>query len=173
MTTANLKTNEYNQYYHNFIEILGNVSIIEAFTDGLKTVEALPHLVSEALANKTYAEGKWTVKDIILHLIDVERVFSYRALCIARGDISNLPGFDQDLFVNKGEANTRTLTSLIEEYIIVRKATISLFESFNEEALKLIGTASDSRISVRALGFIISGHQKHHFEVINTHYLHL
>lgn len=172
MTTANLTIDEYNPYYKGFIEIIGNVTVLEALNQTLEEIDELKN-ITETLANTTYAKGKWTIKEVLIHLIDVERIFSYRALSIARGYTNNLPGFDQDIFVVEALANNRTFTSILHEFITVRKATISLFESFNADTMKRIGTASNSNISVRALGFIICGHQKHHVQIIKTRYIKL
>ncbi|NNL82280.1 MAG: DinB family protein, partial [Winogradskyella sp.] len=113
----------------------------------------------------------WTIKDILLHLIDTERVFSYRALRIARGDSTPLPGFDQDLYVENALARNRTMTSLIEEYKSLRQSTLTLFKTFTPEMLISTGTASDSAISVRAIGYILSGHENHHKIIIEDRYL--
>lgn len=172
MTTTSLEINEYNSYYQGFIDIIGDITITEAFNEALEEINNLGN-ISEDLASTAYAKGKWTIKDILSHLIDVERIFSYRALCIARGETSNLPGFDQDIYVVEANANDRTIISLINEFITVRKATMSLFEGLSVAALKRIGLASGSNISVRALGFIMCGHQKHHFQVIRTRYMNL
>ena len=118
-----------------------------------------------------YAEGKWTIKDLILHMIDVERIFSYRALRISRNDTTALPGFEENDYVVHANANKRSFESLIEEYISVRKATISLFSSFTEEQYMRIGVASNNAVSVRALGYIILGHEKHHILVVEERYL--
>lgn len=121
--------------------------------------------------NYRYAEGKWTPKDILLHLIDAERIFAYRALRIARNDKTALPGFEENDYVIEANAEERSMESLLEEYFDVRKATISLFLSFSADALKRLGEASGFSVSVRAIGYIILGHEKHHANVIIERYL--
>jgi uncharacterized damage-inducible protein DinB len=118
-----------------------------------------------------YAEGKWTIKDIIQHVIDTERIFAYRALRISRNDITPLPGFEENDYVENTKANERGIQDLLAEFSAVRYATLFLFKSFSEEQLKRIGTASGTAISVRAIGFIIIGHQKHHQNVFQERYL--
>jgi uncharacterized damage-inducible protein DinB len=118
-----------------------------------------------------YAEGKWTIKEIIQHLIDSERVFSYRALRISRNDKTPLPGFDENDYVSNSNGKERSLQSLLTEMAVVRQATLSLFNSFSQEQLTKIGIASNKEVSVRAIGFIIIGHQKHHQKVFSERYL--
>jgi uncharacterized damage-inducible protein DinB len=118
-----------------------------------------------------YAEGKWTIKDLLLHLIDAERIFAYRALRIGRGDKTPLAGFEENGYVINANANSRSEESLLKEFELVRKSTLELFKNFTDEQLAYLGTSSDSIISVRAIGFIISGHQNHHIKIIQERYL--
>jgi hypothetical protein len=118
-----------------------------------------------------YAEGKWTIKEIIQHLIDCERIFSYRALRFSRNDKTPLPGFDEDSYNENTAGNLRSLQDLLTELAVVRQSTLSLFKSFSQEQLLRIGNASDKEISVRAIGFIILGHQKHHQHIFQQRYL--
>jgi hypothetical protein len=118
-----------------------------------------------------YAEGKWTIKDIIQHLIDAERVFSYRAMRISRNDKTPLPGFEENDYVENTNANGRSIQDLLTELSAVRQSTLLLFKSFSEEQFGRIGVASNADVSVRAIGFIIIGHQKHHQKVFQERYL--
>jgi uncharacterized damage-inducible protein DinB len=118
-----------------------------------------------------YAEGKWTIKDIIQHLIDAERVFAYRALRFARRDQTPLPGFEEDDYVMAAQGNKRGLQDLLTEFLIVRQSTMALFKTFDQETLMQAGTASGRLMSVRALGFVIIGHQNHHMRVFEERYL--
>ena len=108
---------------------------------------------------------------MIQHSIDTERVFCYRALCFARNDKTSLPGFDQDIFVDNGNANQLEFSDLLDEMSTLRKSTIQLYKSFSEEALLRIGIASGNKISVRALGYLFSGHQMHHLNIVKERYL--
>lgn len=119
----------------------------------------------------SYLPNKWTIKEVLIHVIDCERIFAYRALRIARNDKTSLPGFDENSFTKEVYASNRTLISILKEYTTVRNATISLFESFNEEQMLRVGIASDKTISVRAIGKIIMGHELHHIQVIKERYL--
>ena len=111
------------------------------------------------------------MKEVVQHIIDTERVFCYRALCFARNDKTSLPGFDQDLFVANVDANARNWTDLLAEMAIVRQGTILLFKSFSDLALLRIGESSGKKMSVRAIGFLCSGHQIHHLNVLKERYL--
>ena len=117
-----------------------------------------------------YEIGKWTPKDILLHLIDAERIFTYRALRISRNDRTPLSGFDENEYVPFANANNRTMESLVEEYVAVRNATITLFDNLTEEQMLRVGIASNSTVSVRAIGSIIIGHELHHKSVLQERY---
>ncbi len=118
-----------------------------------------------------YAPNKWTIKEILLHMIDDERIYSYRALRFARNDTTPLPGFDQEPFARYSKANERTMESLIDEYQTVRNATISLIANLPEEALIRGGIANDHFVTVRALIYHLAGHELHHVNIINEKYL--
>jgi uncharacterized damage-inducible protein DinB len=125
---------------------------------------------SERDGNFRYAPDKWTVKEVLGHVIDAERIFTYRALRIARGDETPLPSFEQDDYVKNGGFSARTLADLGEEFDAVRGASISLFRSFDEAAWGRRGTASQKQVTVRALGFITAGHQIHHRMILEENY---
>jgi hypothetical protein len=159
------------EYFDRYINLVENIPVIEA-------LEKYSQLTSEdnielfkKIGDKVYAPGKWTIKSIIQHIIDAERIMSYRALCFARRDSTNLPGFDEDHFAMHTNADSRPLNNLLEEFTIVRKSSIALFKSFDDNMLQQTGTANNRSISVLALGFVISGHQLHHLNVISERYL--
>nr|WP_257790646.1 DinB family protein [Tenacibaculum sp. SZ-18] len=127
--------------------------------------------ISKEKENFAYAEGKWTIKELIQHIIDTERVFCYRALSFARNDQQDLPGFDQDLFVVNSVAQQRDYNELLDEMDVLRKGTIQLFKSFTHDDLLKTGTGSGNKISVRALGMVLAGHQQHHLNVVKERYL--
>jgi uncharacterized damage-inducible protein DinB len=118
-----------------------------------------------------YSEGKWTIKEIIQHIIDTERILSYRALRFSRKDNTPLAGFNENDYVAFSNAKDRNLQDLLSELSSVRQATLALYKSFSQEQLKGVGTASGQEISLRALGFVIIGHQKHHQKVFQERYL--
>lgn len=171
MKLDQLPVNEYAPFYAGYIQALDNVELLEELEicvhDFIRFVQNIPMDKFDF----RYAEGKWTIKDIIQHLIDVERVFSYRAMRIARNDTTPLPGFDENFYVANTNANNRSIQDLLSELALVRQSTLFLFKSFTPEQLAKIGTASDKQVSVRAIGFILIGHQKHHQEVFRQRYL--
>ncbi|TXK50735.1 DinB family protein [Pontibacter qinzhouensis] len=129
--------------------------------------------LKEAQLNLRYQPGKWSIKEVLVHVADTERIFAYRALRFARHDKTPLPGFDQDIYVEPSKAAARTITSILNEYAAVRQSTIELFKSFDEEALNQTGLASNNEISVRAIGYAILGHEIHHLRIIREKYLQL
>lgn len=163
---------EYPPYYGSYI---GNVSPEYSLQEELEiSLHRFIKFVQNIPLDKfdfRYDEGKWTIKDIIQHLIDAERIFAYRVLRFARLDETNLSSFDEDAYVFEAHAGKRSIQELLTEMAVVRQATLSLFKSLSEEALLRTGTSSHSRISVRALGFAIIGHQNHHQRIFEERYL--
>lgn len=172
MKISQLQPNEYSQFYANYVALVSDeYSLLEELEI---SVHRLVKFVREIPMDKfdyRYAEGKWTIKDILQHLVDAERVFAYRALCFARNDKTELPGFEEDDYVIEANANKRSIQDLLTELLIVRQSSLALFKSFNDEQLMRIGKASNNPMSVRALGFIIIGHQNHHQRVFEERYL--
>ena len=159
------------QFFDRYINLADDADIIEAL-EKYSTIESLLDKDDlEKLGNKVYAEGKWTVKEIIQHMIDNERVQAYRALRIARNDKTPLPGYDENLFAANVQASVRDLGELLEEFAIVRRSNIMLFENFNEEVQQRTGLCNNVPISVLALGFVLVGHQIHHANIIREKYL--
>lgn len=165
--------NEYAPYFEQYIKLVSkdNKSIIDWLYESQQNFENILRKLPIEKGDFAYAEGKWTLKELIQHIIDTERIFCYRALSIARNDATELPGFDQDIFVNNSNSNSRDYYDLLDEMEILRKSTVHLFESFSEDALLRTGIASGNKISVRALGYLFSGHQIHHLNVIKERYL--
>lgn len=156
-------------YYDRYINLVNDVDIVHALKNGLSQyLDEKPSLTSAG--NATYQEGKWTVKDILQHVIDTERVMGYRALRFARNDETPLPGFDQDPYAEAANASSRTVDSLLGEFEILRKSNVLLYETFDEDALMRSGVCSNIRVSVLGLGFIIAGHAIHHMNVIREKY---
>lgn len=135
-----------------------------------KTKEFILSLQEEKLTYR-YAKNKWTIKEILVHIIDDERIYAYRALCFARNDKTELPGFEQDDYALFSNANERSIENILNEYEAVRNATITLFESFDEAALLRKGIANKNRATVRALGYHLAGHELHHINIIKEKYL--
>ena len=172
MKNNELQSTEFAPYFEKYINLVGDQTILEALENGIISILALSEKIEKANKEKfSYLPEKWSVQDLVLHLIDAERIFCYRALCISRNDKTSFPGFEENDYVLAAKANERSFDSIISEFVAVRNATISLFESFNEQQLLEIGTASNVAISVRAIGFIISGHQIHHENIVFERYL--
>lgn len=171
MNVKDVTSDEYNPYYKHYIELAEKFEMNEGLLMRLEHASAFYNNIPEERWDYAYADGKWTIKEVLLHIIDTERIFAYRALCIGRGDKSSFPGFDQDDYTASANANKRTKASLIEEFRAVRNATITLFNSFSGEDLTNFGTASNSTVSPRAIGFIVIGHEIHHSKVILERYL--
>ena len=172
MKKTQLNTDEYADFYATYIN---TVTEQYTLTEELEiSVHRLVKFVREIPMDKfdyRYAEGKWTIKDILQHLIDAERSFAYRALRFARNDKTELPGFEENDYVDVARANSRSIQDLLTELLVVRQASLTLFKTFNEEELLRKGIASNKPMSVRALGFTIIGHQNHHQRVFEERYL--
>jgi len=171
MTPSELQETEYGQYYKKYIDLVSAQDLTDAMEYGSTQTIKLVNNIPPSKYDYSYADGKWTVKESLLHIIDTERIFAYRALRFARGDKTNLPGFDQDAYVPMAKGHQRSFSAIIKEYKSVRQASITLYKSFDDEMLSSIGTASDNPFSVRALGYIITGHEIHHRNILNERYL--
>lgn len=171
MNSNQLPENEYSAFNGTYIKALDNVDLLEeleiSLHDFIKFVQNIPL----DKFDYRYAEGKWTIKEIIQHIIDAERIFAYRALRISRNDQTPLPGFDENDYVNNTIGNNRSIQKLLTEFSAVRHSNLLLFKSFTTEQLTRMGVASNHPVSVRALGFLIIGHQKHHQRIFQERYL--
>jgi hypothetical protein len=166
-----LEVHEYVPYQMQYIKLVSEHNIVKGLKD--QKLEMIHFFTSIPVSKQefSYEEGKWTVKDLLLHLIDAERIFAYRALRIVRNDATALPGFDENDYVVAAHANQRAYESLLEEYRIVRDATICLFSTFSEADVLKLGTASNASVSVRGIGYCILGHELHHKQIIKERYL--
>ena len=160
---------EHAEYYSRYIKLVGDDALAALRAQSASTPRLLSGL-SEAQAMHRYAPGKWSVKEVVGHLLDGERVFSYRALRIARADTTPLPGFDENAWVPAARFDRRPMPDLVADYQTVRAATVALFASFDEEALTRLGTANDQPVSVRALAHMIAGHELHHVAILRERY---
>lgn len=165
------KTDEYNPQYSRYIEqvpfddlIPGLAASMEEGMDLLQNIPAEKRLFR-------YAPGKWTIQEVIQHVIDAERIFAYRALRFARMDNTPLASFDEDAYAAVSDANHRPWADLIYEYQIVRRSTIILYKSFSPEMLAAWGKTDKYQMTVRALGYIMLGHEHHHFQILRERYL--
>ncbi|MEZ4796614.1 MAG: DinB family protein [Flavobacteriaceae bacterium] len=171
MKASDLKKDEYAEFYAKYIKQVGESNFLDSLKQSAQALNDLFVTISDDKMNHKYADGKWTIKEVLLHIIDAERVFAYRALRFARADKTNLPGFEENEYTLVSNANNRSKSSLLSEYNAQRASTIQLFSNFTNEMLLNIGIASGNPMSVRALGFVIAGHETHHCNVIKERYL--
>ena len=162
---------EYAEFYANYISKVPGTDILDVLENEREGMLQLFRGRSEKDGDFRYAPGKWTVKEVLGHITDAERIFTYRALRIARGDKTPLPGFEQDDYIRDGAFGERKLAELTDEFEVVRRASIALFRSFPEAAWDRRGVASQKEVTVRALGFITPGHQIHHRMILEERYL--
>ncbi|MCK0157855.1 DinB family protein [Cellulophaga sp. F20128] len=170
MKAIALSEQEYNIYYKRYIDLVASVDLLDALHQTKSEFESLMLRIPEDKVYVAYAVNKWTIAEVLVHIIDTERVFQYRALCFSRFDGTPLPGYEQDDYVNNSRAEARSKNELLDEFIAVRASTIKLFETFNETQLRFIGNANNSPLSAAAAGFIICGHQIHHAQIITEKY---
>jgi uncharacterized damage-inducible protein DinB len=157
---------------HIYIDLLpDDGQILKHLEDNLKSTRKFIASIPKARLLHRYAEGKWTIKEILGHVVDHERIYAYRALRFARNDSTELPGFDQVRYTKYSEANKREVTSLLLEFALVRQSTIALFNSLDGAALLRTGVADGQRVSVRALAYHIAGHEMRHMNIIKERYL--
>jgi uncharacterized damage-inducible protein DinB len=162
---------EYPEWVKGYIASVQSENLLEYLQASHDRNSSLALTLSEQQLNFRYQPDKWTIKEVLGHIIDTERIMAYRALRFARKDKTPLPGFDQDIFVENAHTQERDVQSIIREYAAVRQATLELFRSFDEETLTQSGTANDRQITVRALGYTIAGHETHHWNIIKERYL--
>ena len=162
---------DYAAYYETYVGKVNGDSVKDIISTYSEPMLRFYTSLPEAKADHAYAEGKWTVKELLQHIIDAERIFSYRALRIARKDETPLPGFDENTYTPASKASKRSLQSLKDEFVAVRKATDILLQTFDEEQLSQHGTASNNPVTPNAIAFIIYGHMLHHKQVLEERYL--
>lgn len=159
------------QFFDRYIDLVEEDELMNSLKKSMIAIDSINISELELLSDRTYEPGKWTVKDILQHIIDTERIQGYRALRFARNDPKELVGFDEKLYAKNTTVNSRTIKDLIRELKIVREGSILLFENFSNEMLLKTGTAFNVNVSVLSLGFVIIGHQAHHFHIIQERYL--
>ncbi|MFN5026183.1 MAG: DinB family protein [Bacteroidota bacterium] len=158
-------------YFNTYISKVQSDNLVdELLTVHYDTIDLITSIDLET-QHFRYAEGKWNIKEIIQHIMDTERIFSYRALCIARGDETSLPGFDENKYAAHSYATSRNMNDIAREFSVLRASTIELIKSFNDEAWSKTGTANAHAVSLPALFYVILGHEIHHIQIINERYL--
>lgn len=158
------------QYYEKYIALVNGNTIDEIISNHSGDVESFIKNLSVEKENFAYAEDKWTVKDVLQHMTDAERVFSYRALRVSRKDETPLPGFDENTYAKNTDVNNKSFASVKEELLALRKSTDILLTSFSEEQLKQRGIASNHPVTTNAIAFIIYGHLLHHINILKERY---
>jgi uncharacterized damage-inducible protein DinB len=161
---------DYAPYYETYIELVQGDDVLAALENNYITTQQFLKSIPEEKGDYRYASGKWSVKQVIMHMSDTERVFAYRALSIARGDSTPLPGYDENSWAENHASEKRTLTGVVEEFLSLRQSTIPLVKSFDEKMFGRKGTANNNPASVAALVYIIAGHELHHLNVLRERY---
>lgn len=162
---------EYASYYKPYIDLVHSKNLVGSLIETNRQTMKLLRQIHPERQDFRYERGKWCIKEIVAHLIDAERIFSYRALRFARHDHVELPGYDHDMYIFTSKAILRDYYQMLEEFSILRQSTVALFKSFDAEMLSRQGKANGMTITVNALGFVIAGHEKHHLNVIRQRYL--
>jgi uncharacterized damage-inducible protein DinB len=168
---ARPQSTEYIPYYGKYISLVPDGDLVDTLRAQIGGTLSLLHTIPEERASHRYAPGKWSIKEVAGHLADVERVMTYRALRIARGDSTPLPGFDENAYVPAANFQARSLASIAHELAHVRAATVAFLETLEPVAAARRGTANNAEISARALAYIIAGHERHHVAILRERYL--
>ncbi len=162
---------EFLPYYDKYISLVPAGDVLSSLTTLMASTQALLHGLPASVATYRYAPGKWSVNEVVGHLIDSERIFAARALRFARNDPTPVPGFEQDDYVRHATFDAYPLSELAAEFLTVRQSTLFLFGHMGDEAWTRRGIANNAQVSVRALAYIIAGHELHHREILLTRYL--
>jgi uncharacterized damage-inducible protein DinB len=162
---------EFAPYYGRYIEQVPDGDVLETLERQLEEMVALVDRFGEARGGHRYAEGKWSVKEVLGHIADAERIFTYRALCAARGETGGLPAFDENAYVANANFDARTLNSLLGELTAIRRATLAFFRSLDSATLARRVVANNVPVSARALAWIVAGHERHHLNLLRDRYL--
>jgi hypothetical protein len=169
---ARPKEGEYNPYAKNYVALTTGDDVLKELEASVVPLQNFfGGMLDEKKGSHSYAPGKWTVKQLIQHMIDAERVFAYRAMCIARGEQQPLPSFEENDYANNATAENRTLQGLISELMLMRQASLTLFRHFSTTELERTGITSGYPSTVNAIGFIIVGHAIHHMNILQKRYL--
>lgn len=161
----------YPAYFKKYVDQVPEEDLSAAFSNQLPVINNLLNSITDEQSTYAYENGKWTLKELLQHIIDGERIFNYRALCIARKETVSLPGFEENNYAANSNANDRPWQKLVEEFLAVRKSTELLYESFTDEALNSSGISNNNPTTVMSLGFITIGHFYHHKKIIEERYL--
>lgn len=164
-------TEEYPDYYQEYMKLLPEGDLLFMLEKQASDLRYLFKDISDEQAEEAYAEGKWTMKELLQHFIDSERIFGYRALCFSRGEEASLPGWDEAKYVLNSFANIRTLENLLDEYELTRRSNMVMFHSFTQEMMDNYGVANGRKMTLRGLLHVIAAHELHHINIFKTRYL--
>lgn len=164
-------TDEYASYFQRYTGLIPNETVLQTLENQFKEAMIIYKGLDKSKIDYRYAEGKWSIKELIIHILDTERIFTYRALRIARKDKTPLVGFEQDDYINNINWDKYPFSSVLDEYDLVRKHTILFFNNMTQEMLEQTGISSEMKMAVSAIPFIIAGHERHHLNIINSRYL--
>jgi len=162
---------DYAPAFAGYVSLVPEEDVLSIIEQQSSETQKLISSLDEQRATHRYAEGKWSVKEVIGHVTDAERVFGYRALCIARGETSSLPGFDENAYMKYANFDAWRLGDLAEAYALVRRSNIVLFRNFDDATWDRRGIANNNPITVRALAYVLAGHERHHLKVLRERYL--
>jgi hypothetical protein len=158
-------------YFDRYINLVEEDNLQAAFKNQLPIITTLLSVITEEKSMHAYAPGKWTIKELLQHITDTERIFAFRSLCFARGEKQSIPGFDEDTYAANSNANARSWADLVKEFLLVRQTTEILFESLTNEALQNVGTANNNPATALSFGFTAVGHVYHHKKILEERYL--
>lgn len=164
-------TSEYPEYYQQYMDLLPADDVLYTLEKHAVDLQHMFSNIDDRRAEEAYAEGKWTMKELLQHMIDSERIFAYRALCISRGEEASLPGYDENKYAYNSMANIRLLKDMLQEYDLVRRSNLMLFRSFTSEMLDTYGVANGKRVSLRGLIHVMAAHELHHMNILQERYL--
>lgn len=166
-----LEHNEYAAYYQPYVELVPEGDLIEILTEQMEETVVFLKRITNNQAEFRYAEGKWSIKEVVGHMIDTERIMAYRLLSIARGESQNLPGFNEEEYVQQAVYTRQSMDELLQSFSTVRQSTVVLVKSLSCEDWLRRGSANNFEITVRALAVIIAGHERHHTNIIRERYM--
>ena len=162
---------EYQPHYARYIDLVPETDLPEAMLEQIEETSAMAAEIPESLHDHRYAEGKWTIREVFGHISDTERILGFRLLSFARGETADFTRADEDLYVQNAGFSECELEALLEEFELVRRSNVMLLRQLPPEALDRIGSISGSQISVRAIGYLMLGHERHHLNIIKDKYL--
>jgi|ERR1043166_979642 hypothetical protein len=165
------ESTEFAPYFNNYVALVDGNGAIAALNSQSSELRSMLAEMPEEKGTFAYADGKWTIKELLSHLIDGERIFSYRVLRISRGDETPLEGFEQDGYIENSNANNRSFADLLDEFDLQRRSNLLMVNNISDEGSKRIGTSNGNPVSVRALVYVMAGHTRHHLNVLRERYL--